>query len=267
VYDFPTTGPITADIRVSAGYLEVSAEEGRSTVSVSVEPMNDTDLSREAASRTTVELRDGKLSIKAPESPTGWLRRRGADVRITAVLPAHSSIELRTASADARCVGVYREAAVNTASGDVVVENVTGNVGANTASGSVRFSRVDGDFTVNSASGDVTADVVGGTAVVRSASGEVELSSVGAGLKLNTASGDVRIGVLRRGAAKVNSASGDILVGVAPGAGVWMDLNSMSGRARSDLDTSSAPVNGADPDVTLRLRSMSGNVVVTRAVA
>jgi DUF4097 and DUF4098 domain-containing protein YvlB len=265
MHEFPVTGPLTTDIRIGDGRVDVTAEAGVTTATVTVEPLDNTDLSRDAAARTTVELQGKQLSIKTPEISTGWLRRRGARVGITVVVPADGPLELRTASADATCSGTYRLASVHTASGDVFIETVTGDLSVNAASGDVRIMRVNGDLKANSASGDVSADTIDGSATIHTASGDVEIGTIGAGLRANSASGDVRVGTLRRGAAKVNSASGDISVRVVPGIGVWMDLTSMSGRARSELDPASAPANGAQPEVSLHLRSMSGDVVVGRA--
>jgi len=264
MYEFPVTGPVTTEIRIGDGRVDVNAEPSVSTATVAVTALDDTDLARDVAARTTVELRGSKLFIKTPDISTGWLRRRGSRVAITVRVPAGGPLELRTPTADATCSGAYRQAEVHSASGDVFVETVTGDFSVKTASGDVRMMRVSGDLKANSASGDVSADTIDGSATIHTASGDVEIGTLGTGLRTTTASGDVRVGTLRRGAAKVNSASGDISVGVVPGVGVWMDLTSMSGRTRSDLDPAGAPVNGAEPQVTLNLRTMSGDVMVGR---
>jgi DUF4097 and DUF4098 domain-containing protein YvlB len=266
MYEFPVSGAIEAEFRLADGRVETTTQSGLTTATVTVEPMDGSDASREAAERTTVEMHGKRLTVKAPDiGTTSWLRgKRGARIMITAALPADSSVELRTASADAAFHGVYGDVLVHTASGDAVIETVTGDLTVNAASGDIRALHVGGDLKVNSASGDLRADQVDGTMVVHTASGDVEVGAVGNGAKANTASGDITITKIIRGHAKINSASGDIEIGVGTGTGVYMDLSSMSGRARSHLDTSSAPVNGNDPEVTLHVRSMSGDITVKR---
>lgn len=266
MYEFPVNGAVAAYFRLADGRVETTTQDSLTTATVTVEPMDGSDASREAAERTTVELHDDRLEVKAPDiGTTNWLRgKRSAKISVTAVLPAGSNVELRSASADATLHGVYSDVSVHTASGDAFVETVTGNLTVNAASGDVNAGHVGGDLKVNSASGDLHAEQVDGTMVVHTASGDVEVGAVGAGANANTASGDINITKLIRGHAKINSASGDIEIGVGTGTGVYMDISSMSGRARSDLDTSSAPINGNNPEVTLHLRSMSGDITVKR---
>jgi DUF4097 and DUF4098 domain-containing protein YvlB len=267
MYEFPVTGAIEADIRLSDGRVETTTQAGLTTATVTVEPMDSSEASREAAQRTTVEMHGSRLTVKGPDvGKTDWvLGRRRAKIAITATLPADSQLELRSASADAGLHGVYGQVAVHTASGDAFVENVNGDLTVNVASGDLRAHRIGGDLRVNSASGDVNAEQVDGSVTIHTASGDVEIGSVGQGAKANTASGDITITKIIRGEAKINSASGDIEVGVVAGTGVYMDVSSMSGRARSDLDTSQAPTSSGQPDVTLHLRSMSGDITVKRS--
>ncbi|MEV6969501.1 DUF4097 family beta strand repeat-containing protein [Hamadaea sp. NPDC051192] len=263
MYEFPITGPLSTDVRVSAGRVEITAQPGLTTATVAVEPFDGSDLSREAAAQTTVELHGTNLIVKAPEHK-GWLKMRNPRLAVSIRIPADSTLDLRTASADATCSGAYRQVSVHSASGDVFVEDVTGDFAITTASGDVRAMHVGGEFKANSASGDISADTVDGSADLHSASGDVELGTLSGGVRATTASGDFALRTLRNGVAKVNSASGDIAIGVVPGIGVWMELTSMSGRARSDLQPSDAPASG-QPDVALHLRSMSGDIVVSRA--
>lgn len=267
MYEFPVSGPIEAEFRLADGRVETTTQAGLTTATVSVEPMDGSEASREAAERTTVEMIGNRITVKAPDiGTTGWLRgRRGAKILVTAKLPAESDVELRSAAADATFHGVYADVAVHTASGDAFVETVTGDLSVNAASGDVNAGHVGGDLKVNSASGDVNAEQVDGSVNVHTASGDVEVGAVGKGAKANTASGDITIKKILRGHAKINSASGDIEVGVGTGTGVYMDISSMSGRARTELDTVSLPTNGGDPQVTLHLRSMSGDITVRRS--
>lgn len=261
---FDCPGPVTVDLRLAAGACEIRAEPRDSAV-VEVEPYDGSDTARQAAESTRVELTGDTLVIAAPESG-GWLFRRSPRLRITAAVPTGSSGRLRVASADITCYGEWAQVKLNTASGDAHVEHVTGDLTVNSASGDIRAGQVDGRLTVNTASGDVTAGHIGGPVQVKGASADLEVDDLGADLRSHTASGDVRIGTARRGTVAVNSASGDVSIGVATGTRVWLDLNTLSGRTRSDLDMTGDTPAG-DLELTLQVRTMSGDIDIHRIPA
>jgi DUF4097 and DUF4098 domain-containing protein YvlB len=90
----------------------------------------------------------------------------------------------------------------------------------------------------------------------------VNIGTAGASVTANTASGDVRVSRVASGEANVKAVSGDVMVGVAPGAGVYLDLSSLSGRITSQLEET----DGGD-DVSLRVtcRTVSGDIRIARA--
>jgi hypothetical protein len=258
--EFNTPGPVTVSLRLAGGGAEIIAED-RDTAVVEVAPDDNSDASHEAAANTRVELRGDTLYVDAPEW-TGWLFRRGPKLRVTARVPNDGPLVVKVASADVRATGRYAQASINTASGDIAVEHVTGDATANSASGDLAFGRVDGQLRLNSASGDTSTSYVGADVVAHSASGDIHLGYAGASVRANTASGDITIGTSRTGTVRVNSASGDVQVGVAAGTGVWLDLNTFSGDARSDLASSGAPQGAAT--LTVQIRTMSGDIDVHR---
>ncbi len=84
-------------------------------------------------------------------------------------------------------------------------------------------------------------------------------------VQARTASGDVQIDRVAAGRADVTTVSGDVCLGVAPGTGVYLDLSSVSGRVRSELDSDEPGDSDGDAAVTLRCTSVSGDVRITRA--
>ncbi|MEV0455975.1 DUF4097 family beta strand repeat-containing protein [Catellatospora methionotrophica] len=265
---FPCTGTIRADLRVSAGRLEVVASE-RDTVTVSVVAMDSSEGSAEAVRETKIDFKDGRhLLVQAPEHG-GWRLFRRARLLVRVELPTGSALSVRVASADAVCEGAYHDAVIHTASGDVSLGPVSDDVSVHTASGNVRLGTVGGHLRVNSASGHVYTGHVGRTATAHSASGDVEIGGTEADTRVTTASGDIAIGVARGGEAKLNSASGDIKVGVAAGTGVWLDLSTASGRTSSDLNMT-APATPTPPapaaTFTLKVRTASGDITLRRVV-
>jgi hypothetical protein len=264
MYEFDCPGPVTLSLRIATGSAEIIAED-RQTAAVEVAPFDDSDASRDAAARTLVELRDGTLVVEAPEW-TGWLFRRGPRLRVSVRLPHDGDLAVKVASADVRAMGRYRTATLGTASGDLSVEHVTGAAAVKTASGDAHLGRVDGDARVNSASGDITIGRVGGDTSANSASGDVVVHYAGGSVQARTASGDLRVGTATAGAVRVASVSGDVSVGVATGTGVWLDISSVSGDTRTDLEMPHGGGNEATAALNLQARTVSGDIVVHRAV-
>jgi len=266
VHEFPCDRPVTVHVRIGAGSVEIVAEE-RSTATVEVSPYNDSEVSREAAEHARVEMRQGRLVIEVPEAGASFLFWRGPKVRIDVRVPLDCALDVRLASADLTGHGRYSDATVKSASGDTYLEHLTGRLVVNTASGDVRLVQVDGPVQFNGASGDLTAQSIAGELVAHSASGDVEIEDIHDSANVTTASGDVRFGVARRGTVKLRSASGDVSIGVPAGTGVWLDLTTMSGTTHSDLSTPDPSQQGRQADLTLQIRTMSGDIDLRRVQA
>lgn len=83
-------------------------------------------------------------------------------------------------------------------------------------------------------------------------------------VQARTASASVRCrGPLSR--LDCDSASGDVRVGVRPGTTAWLDLATVSGRTRRELDDVTGEAAGGRCDVNLRVRTTSGDIHVFRA--
>jgi hypothetical protein len=261
MHKFNCPGPITVTARIGSGSVDLHAE-ARESAEVEVTPYDSSDAARDAADQTRVEMSGDNLVITTPEA-SGWLFRRPPRVRITARVPDSSTAYVKVASAGTSCHGTWSQLTINTASGDVTADHVTGDMSVKSASGGVRATRVDGQLSVNTASGDVKVRRAGGSVEVKGASADVEIDDLDGDFRSATASGDVRIGTARHGTIRVKSASGDVTVGVGSGAGVWLDLNTMSGRTRSDL-TMTGDATPGTVDLTIQVRTMSGDIAVHR---
>ena len=84
------------------------------------------------------------------------------------------------------------------------------------------------------------------------------------GVSAKTGSGDVRVGQAWSGEVRATTASGDVDVSVARGTAVWLDLNTISGDVRNDLDAIAGP-DETDATLELRAKTASGDITVTRA--
>lgn len=257
-WSFETTGPVTADISVPAGVIEIEGGAD-GTVFVSVDPAD--GASRHAGdlvSATEVSCNGGKLMVRVPDR---WFRN--VDVRCRLVVPHGSSVESKTASADVRSTARLHRFDGSTASGDISLTDVEADAVLKSASGNFACDQVGGSLNVKGASSDVAVRHVAGDADVALASGDVSIGDAEASVKARTASGDIRIGRAHRGKVRADSASGDITIGVAPGVGALLDVTTVTGETSCDLP----PQDDGTRDAPLSLvcRTASGDVHIERA--
>jgi hypothetical protein len=224
--------------------------------------------------RVRVDLiqRDGRDTLIVDTDPAARAWRSGFAIHISA--PSGSGVRVASQSADVTVVGTADRLDVRTASGQVVAGHVAGAALAQTASGDVRIRSIGGELSARTASGDVEIDSVAGAAVVHSTSGDVRVHVAATDVQVRTVSGDVRVGDATRGAAEIVSVSGDVEIGVHPGTGASINLNTVSGDTRSDLEISDSPSDdsaegGERPRASLdiRVRTTSGDIRLRRAIA
>jgi DUF4097 and DUF4098 domain-containing protein YvlB len=224
-WEFEVENPVRLQLRTPDGSVMVTAAQ-TATATVT--------LDGSGATGTRVEFGDGTLSVLAPDH---------ASLTAIVALPEGSSCAMQTASADVRCHGQLGALDIHTASGDVSAEQASGATEIVTASGDVYLG--DGtDVSLKTASGDIAVGHASGAVTVQ------------------TASGDVVIGDASGRRVEVTAASGDISVAVPPGSGVYLDLWSLSGTVRSDLEPAG---DSSSADMTVHCRSISGDVHVSRA--
>lgn len=259
-WEFPVSGPITLDARLPAGDIRVTATE-TTTATVSLRSESGGKRAQQLIDVAEVMFDAGTLTVSVPER-IRLLSSTSVDVAVQ--VPAGSTARVRTASADVDCRGELGGLEIKSASGDVHAELVTGSARVDTASGEVVLGDVTGDVRVTTASGDVHVEHAGGTLTMNSASGDLRVTRADSSAAARSASGDVQIASMSGGRADLSTVSGDIMVAVQPGTGVYLDLFSMSGDVRSDLDDAGAE---GDAALTLHGRSISGDVHVTQAAA
>lgn len=256
---FPAPGAVTLEIAIGAGDVHVREQEG----AVGLQITGEQDPEQVSIGRAV--KRDGTLHITITERRgiSGWKRRKGLAIRVDT--PAQTSLDIVGGAVDLRSTGTLASLRFASGSGDARVDDVTADVNVKGASGDVRIGRVGGHLRVHLASGDVSADVVAGGATLRTASGDIALGSVTGDSSITSLSGDVVVGSAHPTMLAVQAVSGDVEVGIAQGVPALLDVSSLSGDTRSDLDISPTPTSGDVPPLDLKVNTVSGDVRVRRA--
>ena len=262
---FDTAEPPSLRVRVPAGYVTVECADVAETT-VELEPLRGDDATREAIERATVEQRGGEIVVEIGKAGWGFLGR-SPQVGVAVRCPHGTSFDCNTASADLTVTGRLGDVEVKTASGDVILGHVGGTLAVNSASGDLRVDRLDGDGRVNTVSGDTRIGAAHGELVANTVSGDLELGDLHRNVVAQTVSGDQRLRTVRAGEIKLQSVSGDVAVGVLAGTRLFIDANSMSGDVRSDLDVGDQPVGEDGAEANLRVKTVSGDIAVTRSAA
>jgi DUF4097 and DUF4098 domain-containing protein YvlB len=264
-HEFACTGPIEAEVVLGAGDIIVSTTDAL-VATVVVRSRDGRDASNHAVEQTKVEFDRDRLTVHAPDQ-RGWSLRWGSgQLQIEVTLPHDSGLRTLGGSTDVRQSGRLGRFEAKTGSGDVTLADTSGNVRVESGSGDVRALTVGGELSVNTASGDVSVNRAGGDLTVKAASADVRVDEALGQVRVNTASGDVQVGAMRGPALQVNSASGDVVVGVPIGTRVWLDLSTLSGSTRSDLEMSGGPSAGPSDEAatSVQVRTMSGDVHIRR---
>ena len=288
---FDTPGPVTLRVQNGSGKVEIETVDASSTeIRVVALGQSAIDIVERARIVERATGRGHEVVVEVPQArgrARFWLGN-GSSVAVYARVPVDSELDITTASASVGAVGRYQEVSIHTASGevdlgevagqgkirtasgDVAIEGVGDVVNVQTASGDVRIGVAAAGGKVSTASGDVRLDQAGRAVRVRTASGDVSLGEVLEGAGVETVSGDLRIERALAGDLILRSVSGDVAVAVAPGALVRFDAGSMSGRVSSEIEIEAdRPVTGGEvegPELFIQATSVSGNIVVTRAL-
>lgn len=275
---YPTPQPISLDIEVGMGSVEINASDRSDTV-VEVTPSNparagDISLAREA----TVRMNDGRLTITVPKRLN--LIGPGDTVDVRVDLPTGSEVSISNAYGNIRTRGRLGGTQVTAAYGDIVLEHVgdlklksphggvevdvvAGDLDLTAGHGHLRIGRVDGRAEVRGSHGYIELGAVGGEIDART-SGVMTVGRAGANTAIRTAYGALRVREVGSGTVRLENGYGTVEVGVPIGTAAWVDAASQHGRVRNELASGPAPA-AAGRTVELRLRSNYGDIFLHRA--
>ena len=255
-------------VRNPAGDVQIETADVAETT-VELVPLNDSEATRQAIEKASVGARGDEVFVEL--EGRSWSITIGnwgvgsAKVSVRITCPDGSDLECDTASADLRVNGTLGDARVRTASGDLRLDRVEGALEAKSASGDLRVDHVNGRAGLNTVSGDVDLHTAMGGLAVNSVSGDVIVGEVYGDVTAGTVSGDLMVRAAGPGDVGLKAVSGDVVVAMRRGLRVRLDVSSVSGSVGSELDVSDAPSRSDGPEATLRVRTVSGDVRITRA--
>lgn len=276
---FATPTPITLTVDVVSGAARISASD-RDDTEVEVTPVDpDNGKDVEAAEGTTVDFTSGRLTVKTPRHRSIFGRPGSVDVTVR--LPTGSQVVGKGALADFTAEGTLGECRITTSAGhirlqdtaalkadtshgDVAVDLVAGRAELSTGSGELRVDRLDGSGTVKNSNGVTRIGEVAGDLKANSANGDILVGHAGGDVRAKTANGHIRVAEVVRGSVVVETSAGELEVGIRRGTAAWLDVRSVVGRVRNELNGADAPT-GSEERVEVRARTSLGDIVIHRA--
>jgi len=276
IESFETPGPAKLRVEVPHGDVRVRAvETGQTRIelvarrgdSAAVQWIETAEVVR-SGDEIVVRRRGGEtlhrcgpieVTIELPEGSAADLATGSGDIGVRGRM---GRISATTGSGDVR-IAACEGAGVRTGSGDITIEASTEAVEAKSGSGDVRIGKVGGDVRVGTGNGDAGIARAEGLASLTTASGDIEVGEVGAGVEAFTASGDVQVARAGGGRVRARSVSGDVSIGVPAGVAARLDISTLTGALRSELEAADPPGEG-QPSVELVVSTVSGDVRLSR---
>lgn len=250
-YQFKTDGPVSVDIRIAAGKIEI---KGGADGEVAVE------LGGGGASDVSVAQQGSTISVVSNRKNV-FIDR---NVYATITVPSGSEVRAKVASADLYCDTEVSHISFNSASGDLRFGE-TVEVDAKTASGDLRGSSVHERLSFVSASGDLHLGDIHGRADVSTASGDMHVDTVAAETNVSTMSGDIHINEFTGQQLSAKSMSGNVRLGIPEGTRVDLDANSFSGKIKLPDRKPANPSQTPARTSRIAVKLVSGDLTIRRA--
>lgn len=282
---FETTGTVQLVVDVPQGDITVRAVPAGGHLDVAstvVRLIPRGKAGAELAERFTVESRGDAIVVMAPKergSVFSFGKRDAVDVEVD--LPEGSSLDLRTGSGDVTGSGRFETTKAATGSGDITLDDlgtadlksgsgdlrarsVRGPLKAKTGSGDVALEATHGEADLVSGSGDITLSRAEASVRAKSGSGDVTIGASAGDVEVMTGTGDLTFGAVHGGQVRARTGTGDVTIGVASGVAALLDLNTVTGDVRTDLDETDGP-GDSEARASLSVHSGSGDIKVRRA--
>lgn len=257
---YSASAPVQASVRLAVGQVSVTTDES-GQLSAVVDPSDPGDRAAiELAETATIAFEGGQLRVEVPER--GLWRRGPASLHVRLTLPAGSSVTCAAGVVTFTSEGRLDDVSIKTGVGTVTVPEAAGAISIRCGDGTVDIGSAGsvalkcgrGDLRIGRA-GDVQVKAGQGTVDIGASRGAVFVKGAMVTLEVHEASG---------GEITFETAMGNAHVGVVAGTTVELDLSSATGDARSELAVATG-LAGDTADLSIRLRTTSGDVLVTGA--
>ncbi len=250
---FDTPEPVDLFVEIHNGEITIEASDTATTTVEVTGEETQVRIERDGAAVRVIGPKVGGL---------GFFRRAvGANVRAT--VPVHSSVVIRTASADSTLAGDLRSVDIRSASGDIVTTGCPGALTLFSGSGDLSIEAYAVSLSATTGSGDVTIASADQPCQVKAGSGDVLVHASAADLEVGTGSGDVTLARVAGGRIRVRAGSGDLRVAVQDGIPVWTQVSAL-GDVTNRLTPRGTPQDGQG-HVELRAQVGSGDVTLVDA--
>ena len=277
---FETPQPAKLRINLPFGRIYVTAEETQVT-RIDLSAPNGDATAREWIEQAEIALLGDEIVVRGPKLRFSLFNIWGGSIEAVVHTPLGSDAALSIGAGRIETTGRLGEvrahsgaggvhvaecadAHAHTGSGTIDIAEISGSVDAKTGAGTIRIGKVGANAEIKTGAGNARIDQIAGVARMKTAHGNIELGSAGDSLEAFTASGNIRVTRADHGHVRARTVSGGVSVGVANGVAAHLDLSTVSGRVRSELEASGAPADG-EQRIELVLSTVSGNVSVARA--
>jgi DUF4097 and DUF4098 domain-containing protein YvlB len=193
---------------------------------------------------------------------------RDIDAKLVIKVPAGSSLEINTVSAEIEVAGVTGEQSLESVSGDIATEVHASDVEANSVSGDLevegdnksmrsRFSSVSGDIDTENLAGEIGAESVSGD--LTTVNGVFERASLG------TVNGDIvfHAQLLKDGRLDVETVNGNVDIQFAGDVSARFDIETFNGEIRNCFGPKAVRANEYGPGYELNFTEGGGSGRVT----
>ena len=277
---FDTPRPTKLRVGVPVGNITVTAEATAVTRIDLTAPNGDSGARDWIAQAEIVQLGD-EIVVRGPKLRFSLFNMWGGSIEARVSAPLGSDANLTIGAGRIETIGRLGAVSANTGAGSlhiaecadahahtgagsIEIAAVSGSVEAKTGAGKVRIGKVGANAEITTAAGAARIEEIAGAARMKTAHGNIEIGAAGDSLDAFTSSGSIRVTRADHGYVRARTVSGGVSVGVASGVAALLDLSTVSGHVRSELEAGGAPADG-EQRIELVLSTVSGNVNVARA--
>jgi DUF4097 and DUF4098 domain-containing protein YvlB len=257
-------------IEIGSGLVEITPADGEQTTA-RLEVING------SAEDVTFKISGAELIVELAKQ----FARRGPEVRVYIATPATLDARIKTGSGDISARMPLGESRLSSGSGDIRAERIDGSLAAGTGSGDIKVGYAAGTVRASTGSGSIdiaeSANAVGlstgsgdvrvgdaaGPTTVKVGSGDITIERIRDHSVATSGSGDVRVELADGPSVRAETARGDVQIGVPDGVPTYLDLKTVTGQIRCDLEPGEKPAEG-ERSLTLRARTVSGDITVVR---